>query len=77
MTQENLKMLNCPNCKATHVVKYGKTRAGTQNYKCKECSRRFVEYLTKKHISPETWIQVDNLLKEKLSLRGIAHVSCI
>ncbi|WP_456297501.1 IS1/IS1595 family N-terminal zinc-binding domain-containing protein [Beggiatoa alba] len=25
-------MLTCPSCKATHIVKYGKTRAGTQNY---------------------------------------------
>jgi transposase-like protein len=32
-------MLTCPNCKATHIVKYGRTRSGTQNYKCRECER--------------------------------------
>jgi transposase-like protein len=67
-------MLTCPNCKATHIVKYGKTRSGTQNYKCRECGRRFVEHPTKKYISPETWAQIDSLLKEKLPLRGIRNL---
>ncbi|WP_066246148.1 IS1/IS1595 family N-terminal zinc-binding domain-containing protein [Beggiatoa leptomitoformis] len=57
-------MLTCPSCKATHIVKYGKTRTGTQNYKCRECGRRFVEQPGKKYISQETWAQVDKLLKE-------------
>ena len=70
-------MLTCPNCKATHVVKYGKTRSGTQNYKCRECGRRFVEHPTKKYLSQETWAQIDSLLKEKLPLRGIARVTGI
>ena len=70
-------MLICPNCKAEHVVKYGKTRSGSQNYKCCECGRRFVEQPSKKYISQETWEQVDKLLKEKLSLRGIARVTGI
>ncbi len=59
-------MLTCPNCKALHVVKYGKTRSG---YKCRECGRRFVEHPTKKYLSQETWAQIDDLLKEKLPLR--------
>ena len=70
-------MLSCPNCKATHIVKYGKTRSGTQNYKCRECGRRFVEHPTKKYISQETWAQIDKLLKEKLPLSGIARVTGI
>jgi transposase-like protein len=70
-------MLTCPNCKATHTVKYGKTRSGKQNYKCCECGRRFVEHPTKIYISQETWAQIDNLLKEKISLRGIARVTGI
>ncbi|AUI68684.1 IS1 family transposase [Beggiatoa leptomitoformis] len=35
-------MLTCPSCKVTHIVKYGKPHTGTQNYKCRECGRRFV-----------------------------------
>ncbi|MEN9460447.1 MAG: hypothetical protein RIS84_467 [Pseudomonadota bacterium] len=70
-------MLTCPNCKALHVVKYGKTRSGTQNYKCRECGRRFVEHPTKKYLSQETWAQIDKLLKEKLPLSGIARVTGI
>ncbi|MEN9849288.1 MAG: hypothetical protein RL368_2028 [Pseudomonadota bacterium] len=56
-------MLTCPNCKATHIVKYGKTRLGTQNYKYRECGRRFVEHPTKKYISQETWAQIDKWLQ--------------
>jgi transposase-like protein len=59
------------------VVKYGKTRLGTQNYKCRECGRRFVEQFQKKYISQETWAQIDSLLKEKLPPRGIARVTGI
>jgi transposase-like protein len=71
-------MLNCPQCKATHIVKNGKTHStGTQNYKCRECGRRFVEHPTKKYLSQETWAQIDKLLKEKLPLRGIARVTGI
>jgi transposase-like protein len=71
-------MLNCPNCKATHIVKNGKNHSiGKQNYECRECGRRFVEHPTKKYISPETWAQINSLLKEKLSLRRIARVTGI
>ena len=70
-------MLTCPNCKATHIVKYGKTRSGTQNYKCRECGRQFVEQPQKKYLSQETWAQIDKLLKEKLPLSGIARVTGI
>lgn len=71
-------MQNCPECKATHIVKNGKTRStGKQNYKCRKCGRQFVEQPEKKYISQETWAQIDKLLKEKLSLRGIARVTGI
>ena len=70
-------MLSCPTCQAIDIVKYGKTRAGIQNYKCKECGRRFVETPTKKYISEEQWAQVDKLLKEKISLRGIVRITGI
>ena len=71
-------MLNCPQCKATHIVKNGKTYStGKQNYKCRECGRQFVEQPQKKYLSQETWAQIDKLLKEKLPLRGIARVTGI
>ena len=71
-------MLSCPHCKATHIVKNGKNHStGKQNYKCREFGRQFVEQPQKKYISPETWAQIDSLLKEKLPLRGIARVTGI
>ena len=71
-------MQSCPKCKATHIVKNGKTHStGKQNYKCRECGRQFVEQPQKKYISQETWAQIDDLLKKKLSLREIARVTGI
>ena len=32
----------CPRCHATHVVRNGKTRAGSPNFLCRGCDRRFV-----------------------------------
>lgn len=39
--------LNCPKCGANHIIKNGKKR-GKQNYKCKECGRQFVEFISPK-----------------------------
>jgi len=54
-------MLSCPNCKATHVVKNNST--GKQHYKC----RQFVEQPQKKYISQETWAQINNTLRQRVS----------
>jgi predicted RNA-binding Zn-ribbon protein involved in translation (DUF1610 family) len=32
----------CPDCGSEHVVKNGKTQAGSQVWKCKACGKRFV-----------------------------------
>lgn len=70
-------MLECPNCQSQQIVKNGKTHFGKQNHKCCACGRQFVAERTAKRISEETWAQVDKLLKEKLSLAGIARVTGI
>lgn len=33
-------MIKCPNCGSTAMVKDGKTKIGTQRYKCKLCGKR-------------------------------------
>ena len=71
-------MKSCPQCEGTHLVKNGKSHStGKQSYKCKDCGRQFVEQATKKYISKEQWEQVDKLLKEKISLRGIVRITGI
>ena len=70
-------MLECPNCQSQQIVKNGKTHFGKQNHKCRACGRQFVAERTAKRISEETWAWVDKLLKEKLSLAGIARVTGI
>jgi len=32
----------CPHCHHSHIVKIGATSAGTQRYRCKGCSKRFI-----------------------------------
>ncbi len=34
---------HCPHCQHTHTVKVGKTSAGTQQYRCKECAKKFID----------------------------------
>ena len=33
-------MVSCPYCNSKELIKYGKTRAGTQNFYCKSCNRK-------------------------------------
>ena len=39
---ENVNENYCPDCGSEHVVKNGKTQAGSQLWKCKACGKRFV-----------------------------------
>jgi insertion element IS1 protein InsB len=65
--------IRCTKCLSDKVVKNGKAPSGSQKYKCKECAYAFVEHPKNKPISEETKLCVDLLLKEKLSLAGIAR----
>lgn len=67
--------LTCPRCQSTQVVKNGRIHNGRQNFKCKACSRQFVQNPTKKVIDPETRDLIDKLLLERLSLAGITRVT--
>lgn len=67
--------LTCPRCQTTVVVKNGKIHNGRQNFKCKACSRQFVQNPTKKVISQDTRDLIDKLLLERLSLAGITRVT--
>ena len=65
-------MLICPSCTSGKVVKNGKTYYGKQNHKCKDCNRQFVT--DNQHtIAEERRLDVEALLLERISLRGICR----
>ncbi len=65
----------CPRCGSTAIVKNGSVANGKPKCKCQDCGRQFVENLTKKAVSAATKQLIDQLLLERISLRGIARVT--
>ena len=62
-----------------NIVKFGRTKKGTQRYRCKTCGKTFVE--TKgtvfygRHHTPETILECLALLAERNSLAAIHRVN--
>lgn len=65
----------CPNCHSNQILKNGSIHSGKQKYLCKICGRQFIENPTKKYIDDRTKEIIDNLLLERISLRGIARAT--
>ncbi|MGB0525270.1 MAG: transposase, partial [Flammeovirgaceae bacterium] len=63
----------CPHCHSKFTVRNGKTYYGKQNYKCKNCSRQFVERIDDP-IQDYKEDLLPLLLLERISLRGITRV---
>jgi hypothetical protein len=53
--------------------KNGHTRHGKQNHLCKNCERQFSAGATNRLIAAERRAEIANLLRERLSLRGICR----
>ncbi len=64
--------MSCPRCGSNYIVKNGISLSNKQRYKCRDCNKQFV-LNPEKHISEEKKAIIDNLLLEKISLRGIAR----
>lgn len=67
--------MTCPTCSSHDISKNGTTRRGKQNYKCRDCSRQFVEGLQWKPKDKNDFVLIDLLLLQKLPLAGIARVA--
>ena len=67
----------CPRCHCAHVVRNGKTKAGSANFKCRGCNRCFVANPKRRPITAERKQLVNNLLLERLSLRGVSRATGI
>lgn len=66
-------MMNCPECGSQSVVKNGFSPAGKQKYKCSDCRKQFVLQPERQAVSEERKADVERLLLERISLRGIAR----
>lgn len=64
----------CPNCKSFRVIKNGTTKNNKQQYYCKECSKRFIEYYTYNAYKPDTNDKIVRLTKEGLGIRSTARI---
>src|ERR671918_2273522 len=64
---------SCPACGSTRYKKNGHTRHGKQNHFCKNCERQFSAGAEDLLISAERRADIANLLRERLSLRGICR----
>lgn len=66
-----VKILQCPLCQSTNIVKNGHTRHQNQRVKCHHCGKTRVLTPKKKPIDGPA---MERSLRERLSLRGIARV---
>ena len=64
---------SCPTCGSTRYKKNGQTRHGKQNHLCKNCERQFSAGAANRLIAAERRAEIANLLRERLSLRGICR----
>src|SRR2546422_14136 len=64
---------SCPACGSTRYKKNGHTRHGKQHHLCKNCERQFSAGAENLLISSERRVEIENLLRERISLRGICR----
>jgi IS1 family transposase/transposase-like protein len=64
---------SCPACGSTRYKKNGYTHHGKQNHLCKNCERQFSAGTANRLIAAERRAEIEHLLRERLSLRGICR----
>ena len=70
-----LEAVICKHCGQTqHVKRYGTTRAGTQRYRCYDCSRTFVRTYTNKACDPLIKEQILQMVLNGSGVRDTARV---
>ena len=63
----------CPACGSNRYKKNGHTRHGKQNHQCKTCGRQLTANPLDRRIAPEQRLRIEQLLRERISLRGICR----
>ncbi len=64
----------CPFCYSNHIIKNGTTKTKKQQYFCKNCNRRFLDFYTYKAYLPNINSLIIQLTKEGLGIRSIARI---
>ena len=64
----------CPKCKSKVIIKNGFTKNRKQQYQCKNCTVRFIDYYTNKACLPNINSYIIKLTKEGLGIRSTARV---
>ncbi|SDE78041.1 IS1 family transposase [Epilithonimonas hungarica] len=64
----------CPFCYSGKIIKNGHTKTGKQQYFCKSCDQRFLDYYSYSAYRKETNFQIVQLIKEGLGIRSVARV---
>lgn len=66
--------VNCKYCQSKNIIKNGKTKTRKQQYFCKNCSKRFIEFYTYKAYSKNINTQIIQFIKGGLGIRSIAGI---
>lgn len=64
----------CPFCYSSSIIKNGTTKTRKQQYVCKQCNRRFLDYYSYKAYRKEINPQIIQLTKEGLGIRSTARI---
>ena len=64
----------CPFCYSSRIIKNGTTKTKKQQYFCKRCNRRFLDFYTYKAYFPRINSLIVQLIKEGLGIRSTARV---
>lgn len=64
----------CPHCNSNQIIKNGKTKTGKQQFLCKSCEKRFIDFYTYSAYQPNLNQQIILLTKEGLGVRSTARV---
>lgn len=64
----------CPLCYSSKIIKNGHTKTGKQQYFCKECDRRFLDFYSYKAYNQNTNNKIIHFTKEGLGIRSTARV---
>ena len=72
-------MIKAAECTHPNFKKSGKTKAGTQRFKCKDCGKRFIDESTKPlgkmRIDPKQAMMAINILLEGMNVRATARLT--
>lgn len=64
----------CPFCYSHNIIRNGTTKTKKQQYICKDCHKRFLDYYTYKAYCSNINFLIIQLTKEGLGIRSIARI---